>query len=34
VALHANAALAFNVASDNWIAYAQGTQDVDITQDN
>jgi hypothetical protein len=34
VALPVNAALALNVASDNSIAYAQATQDVDITQDN
>ncbi len=34
VALPVNAAIALNVASDNSIAYAQATQDVDITQDN
>ncbi len=34
VALPVNAAIALNVASDNSIAYAQATQDVDITQEN
>ena len=29
-----NAAVALNVASDNSIAYASATQDVDITQTN
>jgi hypothetical protein len=34
VAAPVNAALALNVASDNSIAYANATQDVDITQTN
>ena len=34
VAAPINLALAANVASDNSIAYASATQDVDITQSN
>ena len=34
VALPVNAALALNVASDDSIAYASATQDVDIDQSN
>ena len=34
VALPVNAAIALNVASDDSIAYASATQDVDITQEN
>jgi hypothetical protein len=34
VAAPINAALALNVASDGSIAYANATQDVDITQSN
>ena len=34
VAAPINAALALNVASDNSIAYASATQDVDIVQSN
>jgi hypothetical protein len=34
VALPVNAAIALNVASDNSIAYASATQDVDIDQGN
>jgi hypothetical protein len=32
IAAPINAALALNVASDNSVAYANATQDVDITQ--
>jgi len=32
IAAPVNAALALNVASDNSVAYANATQDVDITQ--
>jgi hypothetical protein len=34
VAAPINAAVALNVASDNSIAYANATQDVDIDQSN
>ena len=34
VAAPINAALALNVASDNSVAYANATQDADITQTN
>jgi len=34
VAAPINAAVALNVASDNSVAYANATQDVDITQSN
>ena len=34
VALPVNAAIALNVASDDSIAYASATQDVDIDQGN